>query len=573
MAKIKGIKNEKEYDASLVIGLDINQESEIKLTSDVRQTGFAVIGTKNSRKSSYLLPTFAKQDIILGDKIGSTFITNGIDDSYTICAVARHMKRKTQLTIIKPSYDARVYEEIINDKPYDFDRINSFFDYATLVREKNIIVIDSEEYKYGKLAENFIRKILLHIFISIQNRKITLNREHYLYIDTADKYIKDIERILLYGSTFNLNTTIFLESRDRLDDEAKNIIDINIKNVMLLSNLVSEDATYFNDIIMDKNNLGNPDVFFYKILNNNKKIEKGYGNLASTIDDKEFKSLDSVNKTMKKEEKISDNNIPLQILTNEFNKKYYFENKIAANNIPAIEFNENDTYTDNVQDNLPNKIDIKDTIIKNILQAKEPYNDKKYEYHPTPAQLKYINTIVNIEESKKRKEIEEKKSITDEKTISQSSEDIKNNVKEDILIEDTINNETPLKMAKNDEIEGIIEDNNTKNVATEELVNNKNKESVIEPKEEDSEDIIVTIDSSEEEDVNSFEEALNDTYEKIIDEGLENNFDMPNEDEFIDDEEFYIQEPLVKVTEDVSLGDNVEEDKNFLDLDSLLEDE
>lgn len=597
------MKNDKnEYKPDLTLGITMDK-NPIVLLEENRKENLMVIGTKNSRKSSYLLPTFAKQIVVCGDKMGATFVTNGVNDSFLIAAVVRHMKRKTQLEIFKPSVNSSFYKELIEDKPYDFDRINNFFNYATLVREKKMIIIDTESYKYGKLSENLQRKIFLHIFLSIQNTKITLGREHYLFIDDADNYIDDLTHILKYGDKFNLYTTLFLESRDRLKN--KDIIDINIKNIILLSYLLKEDEEYYDFIINNSTNLKNPDTFFYSILDKNKKILIGEGILASEITKKEFYSLNTVAERLKKEAKVDDNNINIINATKEFNKKYYNteeqENKIIVDN-KCEEIEKEEEFQTTIKNN-DNLTDTKETKIKkdnfsnekiikeNILNEIEPYDGKKYKFKANEIQQKYIDTIVHNNEllnKKKQKEIE---NTTEEQIFSQMEEklDKKEEEKENVInkeiqeeIEENIikKEEKPDLNVTSKVIKKINQQaEHTSSIEEEQNINQIKEVSPLIDEEDDFEESFTIRIDNKEDTPETFEDKLNNSIEKIIEKelSLQNETTSDTKEDIKDNQEINQtnkkdENVLIKAPEDISLTEETD-NKNFLDLDSLFEDE
>lgn len=460
-------EKDKQYD--LIIGLE-NEKDKIIISKDARMLNTAIIGVKGTRKSSYILPTLARQIIYMGNNTGSTYFVTGIDDGDMLYAIAKRARKKNPIIYIKPSRNAIIYDEIINDKDYDYNRFNQFFDYVNIIRTKSIVIIDAEEYKYHDLSKKFINKILNHIFLSMQNSK-TLKRDHMIFFDSADEFLDSLNPILKYGNVFNFSSMLFLESRHYLENKAKQILDIYIRNKIILSNIVKEDNSYFDFVIDDTTYIGDPDKFFYYLLIDN-RMKKGIANLASDIDDKEFESLKLAIKKLKKDETVSDNNIPIEIV------------KTSVNGLKGLLKGSDKIET---KDKTEEKT-FKESIINNLMDTKEPYNGDKFKFSPTPEQLEYFER--NLKSVKNQQKIETENTRTEEnlndKSINIIEEESEIEVNEDIIIKIDTNEsvqEDDLESKLATTIEHVIENEIKEQEFTEEdneEINEKNKEYPVE---------------------------------------------------------------------------------------------
>lgn len=555
-------KQEKNND--LIIG--ISEGNNVVLTQDALELNTAIIGLKGSRKSSYILPTLCRQLIYMGEDIGSTYITTGVNDGDLLFAMAKRSRKKNPVIYLKPSRDLVVYNEIINDQKYDYKRFNEFFNFANMIRKKAIVIIDAEEYKYHELAKKFIEKIIYHIYLSMQDVKETLNYKHVLCLDTADSYLNALSPILRYSNNFKLSSILFLESRSYLSFEDQKTLDLYVRNKIILSNITKEDKDFY---VLQNEVLGDPDKLMYSIMNNNRMIN-GIANLASDITENEFESLLGAAKKARKDEKVSDNGIYITIIENRLNG--------AKNTLKQDVLNMDEEVDNKMIDTMPVK-DLKEVIVSNMLEAKEPYNGDKYTFKPTKEQLDYFARNLKTKQQQLEKEAKEasilkelnaenKNASEEDSNIAELEREIKdNNLHKEII----------------DELNEPIEEK--ENTLTEELDEF--------PEISLNEDIIISLEPEIKDVPTTLESELAESLELMADKEFNYEYEEDNL-RFIDEEEVMAEEiDEEPTTEEVvmpsdfvlSKGNSIsldtddkkkksnEDEKVFLDVEAMLEDE
>lgn len=240
-------KNKNRND-TLILGSkgSMNKKTYITLSDARRMLGLLVMGIKNSGKSTYLLPSFIKQDLEKKDK-GMTIIVSKKDMAYTIYAMAKEAKRKVRL--LKPSVDFKLAEDFIYTNEWHYDYVNNnIIDYKEAIKAKEIIIIDMEYSKYRDYAIRMTALLLFQLQADMQNTDCTLKRPHYVYIDDAEKYLPYIELLLTYGDDYNVATTLFCQSRSQFKYKGQDytdLIDNNVRNLILLNGITYADARFY----------------------------------------------------------------------------------------------------------------------------------------------------------------------------------------------------------------------------------------------------------------------------------------------------------------------------------------
>lgn len=395
-----------------------------------RFLNLAVIGTKNTGKTTKVMSSFAKQMIKDGtNEAGCTFIVNGKDEAFYIYSIAQRLKKKSQIRMFKPSVDINTYRAIVENDKYDYDKMANLIDYKKEIRDKSIIIIDVEEILYCDKSELLLKKILHHLFIDIQNTKETLNRPHYLFIDDADGYLDILKELLIYGEEYNLALTLFLNSVSELSERNQFLIKNTIKNYIILSDVSYEDAVYFSNRIKPLTDIENQTknlieimsmqkgFVFYNIVNENNHYEYGKCKFISEIiTDDEDDSIMKNAKKIKKKLAIPDNNIPIKISTDDFNKKYYKE--ITTKKSKEIFKEINDLDNQNTNTNYEEKATnvVADAILENVKNTSELYRTEKQEFdlnkiieNTVPKNTEDIKPIEDDEPVLKKKKKKKKK--------------------------------------------------------------------------------------------------------------------------------------------------------------------
>lgn len=242
--------------SDLYIGETAEGQSVVLSDKSLLSNGLLVIGTKNTGKSSFL-SNFAIQEIVAryeNDKgeiatpnsnAGFTFITSRKDHSFLLYAMAKKYHR-LNISFLKPSIDLHVKDTLLGMEEFDYDKINSIINYEEAIDKKAIVIIDMENDCYEDASRRAVGMLLLQLQIAMHNTPKTSRRRHYLVIDDAYQYLPYLESILRYGSEYNVPVILFFDSRAQYE-EYRAIVDTNIQNILLMSNVTFEDAKYYSE--------------------------------------------------------------------------------------------------------------------------------------------------------------------------------------------------------------------------------------------------------------------------------------------------------------------------------------
>ena len=245
-------KQEDVIDNRLIIGQN-DKNKDYYIADTCRNLNMAVIGNKGTGKTTVLLPYFAEQDI--SKKLaGATFIVSDKEMAYAIYSICKKYKRKVHL--LKPTTNNEISNNFLWKTKYDYDYINEkIINYKEAIRRKEIVIIDMEVFKYQIDAIRATSMLLLQLRLDLADTDITQRNPHFLYVDDAFYYVNFLEDFLRYGSTYNLSTILFLESRSQLLNKDKNLTDLiddNIRNYILLNKLTVDDYKYYKELFNDK---------------------------------------------------------------------------------------------------------------------------------------------------------------------------------------------------------------------------------------------------------------------------------------------------------------------------------
>lgn len=329
----KVLKSEKKVeeilDNRLIIGQN-EKHNDYYIAEKCRTLNMAVIGCKGTGKTTNILPFFAEQDI--SKKLaGVTFIVSDQEMAYALYSICKQYKRKVHL--LKPTTNNEICNKFLWKTEYDYDWINEhIINYKEAIRRKEIVIIDMEVFKYKIDAIRATSMLLLQLRLDLLDTDVTQRHTHYLYVDDAFYYLRFLEDFLRYGSTYNLNTILFLESRSQLLNKDKNLSDLldnYIRNYILLNKLTLEDYQYYKELF--------PEQYFKTIMNReltsltfqtvdqNGSIRNGVAKLKqiNTID---FKELEKKSKKiraslLKEKRKERENEIRSKMANSQFSNE------------------------------------------------------------------------------------------------------------------------------------------------------------------------------------------------------------------------------------------------------------
>lgn len=207
-----------------------------------------VLGNKGSGKSSLIFKGLAFQ-IIENKNMGGTFVVSSKDLSYELYLLAKHNKRR--VVFFNPSVSADI-EMLLNKNVINDEDILNICNFEKFIYNNYIVIIDMENIKTGINGCNLVKSFLENLSNSIYNTDVTYLKPHSLYIDDAFYYLDSLEKILYYGSEYNIATTLFFQNRHQFKFNNKDytsFIDSNIGNIILTNNLNIEDAKFYGEII------------------------------------------------------------------------------------------------------------------------------------------------------------------------------------------------------------------------------------------------------------------------------------------------------------------------------------
>lgn len=272
--------NINDLDSNFVLGTQKNNTA-IKLTQNNRYYNTLVLGLKGTGKTRNVLPMMLEQDL-KNKKVGATVIVSKKDMAYNIYALAKKYKRK--INLIKPSVNNEIAINFLNKETYDYDYINEFIiNYKQAIKKKEIVIIDMEVLKYKNQALRAISMLLLQLQLDIQETDITNKTPHFLYVDDAHYYLPFLENLLYFSDNYNLGITLFLQSRNQLIKNNKDlsyIVDNNIRNTLLLNSLTIEDTNFYSKRFSGSKNLNvfylrHPNSFVFEIASYTNIIKRG----------------------------------------------------------------------------------------------------------------------------------------------------------------------------------------------------------------------------------------------------------------------------------------------------------
>ena len=174
--------------------------------------------------------------------------------AYNLYSICKQYKRKVHL--LKPSTNSEISNKFLWQTQYNYDYINeSIINYKEAIRKKEIVIIDMEVFKYKLDAIRATAMLLLQLRLDLQDTDITQRHSHFLYVDDAYYYMAFLDDLLKYGATYNLGTTLFLESRNQLlieNKDYRNVVEDHVRNIILLNKISMEDYHYYKELFNDK---------------------------------------------------------------------------------------------------------------------------------------------------------------------------------------------------------------------------------------------------------------------------------------------------------------------------------
>lgn len=212
---------------------------------EVRLQNLAIYGTKGSGKTEHILPMMANEQLDLKDE-GALFVVGDSRVGWMIYAMAQKYHR--DVTFLSPTYNKGM-KELMDIGVSDLSVIqNQLVDFAKVMKEKQVIIIDAEAYQYRKTSTELVGNILM----SLQSVMHTNGHDSpfFVYMEDGDTYLQYIRDLLLYGHQFGIGSTLFLQSRSMTHAKSPMLsyfLEANIRTTILSNGLVYDDFSYFKE--------------------------------------------------------------------------------------------------------------------------------------------------------------------------------------------------------------------------------------------------------------------------------------------------------------------------------------
>lgn len=265
-------KKTEPVDNRLIIGLN-DKNKEIFIHEKSRYFNTLVLGTKGTGKTVTVLPMLVEQDL-KRKNAGVTIIVSSKEMAYSMYSLAKQYKRKVNL--LKPSVNNEISNKFLWMQEYNYDYINeNIINYKDAIRKKEVVIIDMELLKYKGDGLKTLAMLLLQLRLDIQETDITQRTPHFLYADDAHNYLKFLEDLMVYSDSYNLGITLFAQSREQFltpNKDYRPILDTNVRNTLLLSNISVTDYPFYKQKFYDKNSETDffsrePNTFLYEMIN------------------------------------------------------------------------------------------------------------------------------------------------------------------------------------------------------------------------------------------------------------------------------------------------------------------
>lgn len=232
----------------------INAGKEIiNLDDETRTKNIAVYGAKGSGKTHGMLMILAKNQVDDEHRNeGATFVVSDTKIMSAIVAIATKFGRK--IHVISPGYNANVRSLV--DNPFSEEEMikDSIIDYSKILDSSDIVVINTEPFKYGDNGREATEKLLSSIANQLYFAKG--DKQHSLYVDNAELYCDVLER-LLYAGNSELCMTLFFQSRDYLSVTNPHFVsrlEANCRTTIVLNDITHSDKLYFEKRFFGSNN-------------------------------------------------------------------------------------------------------------------------------------------------------------------------------------------------------------------------------------------------------------------------------------------------------------------------------
>ncbi|MGU8718862.1 hypothetical protein [Clostridium perfringens] len=345
--------NKEVYDKELlnesfiqIVGESSNKKY-VYLQDKNRYLNSIFIGKNGVGKTSKVLMNLVKADIE-NPNCGATIVVNNEEVAFDIFALAKINKRKVHF--INPYMDVPYLYNFMNLSCYDYDFIKSdVIDYKKAIKNKMIVIVNIDYLKYNLFSKKIVSMILNQLKIDMTDIQETGKTPHFLYIDDAYLYEKDITQLMGRGKEYNIGTYLFSNSIKEFENYSSDI-EPYVSNIFLFYNISKYDVEHFQNIFysydISKFYIGSKNSFIYEAVGSSeKKNNFGY---FKYIDREELdlirkksksfrkKALGKIKRMHDKALKIENQKKLLNLIINTDNKDIAIDENIEKDNSDVL---------------------------------------------------------------------------------------------------------------------------------------------------------------------------------------------------------------------------------------------
>lgn len=220
------------------------REDNFEIPYDVRMQNIAFFGSKGSGKGNHILPLIANNQFDQHQE-GALIIVEDHLMSWMLYALAKKYHRK--VTFLSPSCNNQM-KDLIDIGVSTVGDIEQLIDFEEVMREKQIVIVDAEPYRYKKRSVDLVASLLMQLQSSMHTN--SHETPFFTYVQDGDLYLPYLKDLLTYGNQFGMGSVLFFKGRALLQAESPVLsyfVEANIRTTVLTNALLHEDFKYFKD--------------------------------------------------------------------------------------------------------------------------------------------------------------------------------------------------------------------------------------------------------------------------------------------------------------------------------------
>lgn len=220
------------------------RDDTLEIPYDVRMQNIAFYGSKGSGKSTHVLPMLANDQLDRRQE-GAIFVIEKRDISWMLYALAKKYHR--EVIFLTPS-NHKGMRELIDLGVSNVSDINQLIDFEEVLKQKKIVIVDAEPYRYQKKAVELTAAIIMNL----QTKMHFGSNEtpFFVYVDDGDLYLPYMKDLITYGGQFGIGSTLFFQGRALMNAQSPVLsyfVEANMRTTILMNALLFEDFKYFKE--------------------------------------------------------------------------------------------------------------------------------------------------------------------------------------------------------------------------------------------------------------------------------------------------------------------------------------